>query len=182
MCKTATVHQTGVERKITSKRYHLVSAHYVIRSDGAILHLFDHNVRLASSNALDRAPHHAINIEVAGNFEGVDGSGRWYKPETFGRGRATPEQLRALCWLLDKLRREEPQLARVVPHRISGRTKRRGKWVPNRQICPGSRLWQCAEAHALRVGLRVPEEGETVGGLPIGLDWRSKAWRERQAA
>lgn len=176
------VHQTGVERPITSKRYHLISAHYVIRADGALLILFDRDVRLYSSNALDRAPVHAVNVEIAGNFEGVDGSGRWYKPEKFGRGRATPEQLRTLRWLIDDLIQCERNFARVLPHRISGRTKRRGKWVPNRPICPGSRVWKCAESHALSRGLSVPEDGETFGGLPVPPEWRSAAWREREGA
>lgn len=176
--KVLTVHQTGVEREVGSTRYHLITAHYAIRSDGALLWLFDHDQRLMSSNALDRAPYHAINVEVCGNFEGLDGSGRWWKPEIMGRGRANPAQLRTLCWLIRYLREKEG-IEIVAPHRVSGRNR---KGIPNRPICPGSRVWQCAESFALREGLTVPDGDDHMGGEPIPLEWRSALWLERQRA
>ncbi len=188
-CRTVVVHQMAVTRKRTSSRWDKVSAHYVIAPDGDILQLFDHTVRLISSNSLDRAPHHAINIEVAGNFEGHDGTGDWWKPDTFGRGRATDRQLLALAECLDHIsdsvaaagKRDNTggRIELVAPHRVSGRNS---KGRPNRPICPGSRVWKAAETWAVEEGIRVPGPGEKYGGLPIGDDWRSDAWRRHIAS
>ena len=179
-CKLVTAHQTGVERRDDSTRFYRVSAHYVITRSGWLIINFDHDVRLASSNALDRSPYQAVNIEVSGNFEGLDGSGRWWRPDLVGKGRATPAQLKTLCWLLDKIAREEP-IEMVAPHRVSGRKwdKKRRKWIPNRQICPGSRVWQCAEGWAMRNGILVPDGDDTMGGLPIEEAWRTQAWLDQ---
>lgn len=173
------VHQMGVERDDDSTRWIYVSAQRVIRPDGTRLIVHPHTCRTITANALDRAPFHATNIEVAGNFEGVDGEGGWYKPDVFGAGRASTRQLLAIGYELrdtrDAIAGAGGRLELVAPHRVSGRSSS-GK--PNRPICPGSRVWQASETLALALGLEVPANDWTLGGMPIPLRWRSRAWLE----
>lgn len=175
--ETMVVHQMGVERSAESKRWKYVTAQRVIRTDAARVYVHPLTTRLVSANAADRAPLHATNIEVAGNFEENDGDGNYYKPSVFGRGRASLEQLVALAYQINGDRVEIAQaggaLRFVAPHRIFGRNR---KGEPNRPLCPGSRLWQASEHIALRLSLRVPEPGEEYGGLPVPDRWRCRIW------
>ena len=63
----------------------------------------------------------------------------------------------------------------VFPHRISGRNKH-GK--PNRQGCPGSRVYSHAEGWALVHGLRAAAADERYGGTVVPEEWRSQAWKD----
>lgn len=179
--KCVTWHQTGVERDVDSKRYHLISSHYAIRRDGAVLWLFDHDVRLLTSNSLDRSPLHSIGVEMCGNFEGEDGSGRWWSPDRMGKGRATEAQLKSAEWLLDRIRTmtadEGGEITHCFPHRVSGRNS---KGKPNRPICPGSRIWSHIEDLSLQRGMSVPGPKEKFGGSTIPLEWRSGRWLDDQ--
>ena len=172
------LHQTGVERRDDSSRWHLVTAHYVITPHGRICHLHPIDVRLIAANRLDRAPYHAISIEFAGNFEGVDGAGDWWAPSQMGRGRATEAQLHAGRWLVRRIARDvagkRATVAAIVPHRISGRDTA-GR--PNRPLCPGSRVWgEVAERVCAADGIPIPRPGVEVGGSPVPETWRSVAW------
>lgn len=172
------LHQTGVERRDDSPRWHLVTAHYVITPSGRVCHLHPIDTRLVAANRLDRAPYHAISIELSGNFEGVDGSGDWWSPSTMGRGRATEAQLYAGRWLVRRIARDvaakRATVAAIVPHRIAGRDSA-GK--PNRPLCPGSRVWgEVAERVSVSDGIPVPRPGVAVGGSPVPESWRSMAW------
>jgi hypothetical protein len=168
------LHQTGVNRADASSRHKLITAHFVVTPLGRILWLYDLDVRLIAANRLDREPYHAISIEFVGNFEGVDGDGRWFAGDKFGRGRPTDAQLASGRWLVRHLLREVARkgssVAAIVPHRIAGRDSH-GR--PNRQLCPGSRIWQgVGEAVAATDGVRVPAPDAAVGGAPIPDSWR----------
>lgn len=82
--------------------HHKINAHICMDTDGAILLLHNFMYYLWTANSFNRD---CISIEIMGNFEGLLGSGNWYKPDKFGRGRPTRIQLvrsRQLTkWLLD---------------------------------------------------------------------------------
>lgn len=172
------LHQTGVQRAETSSRWHHVTAHYVITPGGRILHLHPIDVRLVAANRLDRSPYHAISIEFAGNFEGVDGTGRWFAGDRMGRGRASEAQVAAGRWLCRRLCRDVAaagsSVAAIVPHRIAGRGR---DGQPNRQLCPGSRVWsEVAERVCAADGVPIPAPGVTIGGAPIPDEWHGPMW------
>ena len=166
------LHQTGSEKSLRAwgMRAKHVVGHTVILPDAHRARLHPANIRLVAGNRLDRAPFHTIHIEVAGNFEGDEGAGNWWKPEKFGYGEPTEMQVFAA--------REEVRYytEEIVPalggkvigcvsHRISG-VNRKGK--PNRNLCCGWRLhggvveWSGAE-----LGLAVPASDCTFGGLDV---------------
>jgi hypothetical protein len=172
------LHQMGVERSATSSRWPLVTAHRVVGPDATIYKLHPITTRLVAANRLDRAPYHAISIEVAGNFEANDGRGDWFAPDTFGRGRASVAQVEACRQLVADLCTEVAlagaRVDGIVPHRVSGRD-RNGK--PNRGACPGSRVWsEVGEWCGAELGLRVPSEGFRVGGDPVPAAWHGEHW------
>ena len=87
------------------KRYtshHRMNAHMLFDSDGTILIIHNFFYYLWTANAFNPD---CISIEVLGNFEGVQGSGRWYQGDKFGRARPTREQIircrQFTKWLLD---------------------------------------------------------------------------------
>lgn len=174
------LHQAGVER--SEGRWldsvHRVTCHRAIGPSGNRYRVHPIDRRLVCTNRFDRDPWHAIGIEVLGNFEGVDGSGKWYKPEIFGRGRAGEAQIAALREEIAAICSEVDDagavVAGIVPHRIAG-VDSKGK--PNRPICCGSRVWsQAGEWAGAKLGLRVPADGFAVGGLPIAPEWHGEFW------
>jgi N-acetylmuramoyl-L-alanine amidase len=170
------LHQTGVERSEArcDERAHLVTCHRLIGPTGRRYRVHPLDVRLVAANRLDRAPWHAINIEVAGNFEGEDGSGVWWNPARYGRGRAGVAQIRALREEIVEITREVRQtyaaeVTAIVPHRVSG-IDERGR--PNRPIDCGSRLWaEGGEWAGAMLGLQIPAVGWKIGGEPVPETW-----------
>lgn len=168
------LHQTGVERPSSSQRWHLVTAHRVIAPNGDRMRLHPIDVRLVAANRLDRAPWHAVSIEVGGNFEGVDGGDPdWYQPNVLGRGRATDAQLESAFaeveMICEEVAHAGGRVEAIAPHRIAGRDEH-GR--PNRQICPGSRVWSgVGERAGADLGLAIPAPGLALGGLPIPDEW-----------
>jgi len=176
------LHQTGVERSEGRwrKSAHRVTCHRGIGPTGLRYHVHPLKVRLVATNRFDRAPFHCIAIEVFGNFEGLDGSGRWYKPERFGYGRASDAQLAATQVEVRNICSEVTMLGGrvegIVPHIVAGRD-RLGR--PNRQICPGSRVWSnVGEWAGAELGLAVPGPGYTAGGLEIPAGWHGQHWED----
>lgn len=173
------LHQTGFE---ASERWPWwkITAHTVITPKGRRARLHPYETRLVAANRLDRSPWHAISIEVAGNFEGVNGSGRWWSPATQGRGRASEAQLEAcrqeivsICEIAD---RQGWKVAGCVPHRVSGRNR---KGRPDRPLCPGSRVWsECGEWAGAELELAVPGPDFVVGGMAVPPSWRGPWWPE----
>lgn len=104
------IHQTAFFWKtyrwlIANKKYsghHKINAHITIDTDGTILLTHNFFYYLWTANAFNPD---CISIEIMGNFEGVLGTGNWYKPEKFGYGR--PERIQLIryrqltLWLLD---------------------------------------------------------------------------------
>ena len=170
------LHQTGFER--TARRWketaHRVTCHRLVDPTGRAFMVHPITTRLVAANRLDRAPWHAISVEVAGNFEREDGSGKYWKPEKFGRGRASDAQIHGARLEVARIIREVQEagasVAMIAPHRISGQNAA-GK--PNRQACPGSRVWlEVGEWCADLFGLATPPEGWECGGAPIPESWR----------
>lgn len=168
------LHQMGVELPSSWPSWWKVTGHLVIRTDGTPLILHPVRTRLVATNRVDRAPWHCIAIEFAVNAEGVDGSGRWYAPERNGRGRISESQIaggRWACgWIYDEVRKAGGQVMGILPHITTGRDSR-GR--PNRQICPGSRIWSnVGEWAAVEYGLAIPGPTWKAGGLPLPPAWR----------
>lgn len=172
-------HQAGVERSEArwGRSAHRVTCHREIGPTGTRYRVHPLNVRLVATNRLDRAPWHAICIEVLGNFERVEGTGSWYKPDRFGRGVLGAAQATALrqesAAIIREVRELGGEVLGVVPHIVAGRN---AKGVPNRQACCGSAIWKVAESVAWKHGLRVPAPKWKIGGLPVPNEWRSKHW------
>lgn len=167
------LHQMGVEVPTSWPSWWKVTCHYAVRPDGSIARVHPIDVRLISTNRADRSPFACVAIEFAGNFEGVDGTGNWAWPDRNGHGRAGEAQLRSGLWLLAHIKAEVEAaggiLEGVIPHRTTGRDEH-GK--PNRQICPGSRVWSgVGERGAADLGLAIPGPTWKAGGLTIPDVW-----------
>jgi len=87
------------------KRYtthHKMNAHILFDVDGMIIIIHNFFYYLWTANAFNPD---CISIEVLGNFEGIQGSGKWYKGDKFGRVRPTREQIircrQFTIWMLD---------------------------------------------------------------------------------
>lgn len=174
----AMIHQAGFTWKATNPRHSKITGHGAIRVDAAILDLHPVTTRLVAGNRIDRAPWHGVHLEVVTNAEGLDGSGNWYKPDVFGKGRATDAQIDSarqwLATLQSTLAGQGIELYGVLPHIVTGRDKR-GK--PNRTIDPGSRLHsEVVEWGGAELGLRVPRDGWALGGAPVPLSWHGPHW------
>lgn len=167
------LHQMGVERASSSSRWWRVTAHRAIKPDATRVKIHPVNVRLVAANRLDRDPFHAVNIEVGGNFEALDGSGRWWAPEVMGRGRASSLQLEATRQAVIDVRAEVQWcggiVRAIVPHILSSVD-------PFKPACCGSRVWSLVgEWAGAELGLAVPD-GATFGGLNIPREWHGPYW------
>lgn len=173
--KTIVIHQMGFVRSQSSRRWHRVTAHRLILPNGTIAKTHPLWCRLVCSNSLDRSPHNAVGIEVAGNFEGHPGKGDWWKPETFGKSTLSDDQrmgLRAsIQAIVREVEREDGRIEMLAPHRVCGRDS---KGRPNRPLCPGWEIWRECEVIAKEMGLRTPGDEETWGGMPIPDSWRGE--------
>jgi len=82
--------------------HHKINAHACFDTDGSILLLHNFFYYLWTANAFNRD---CFSFEIMGNFEGILGTGNWYKPDKFGRGRPARIQLirarQFTKWLLD---------------------------------------------------------------------------------
>jgi hypothetical protein len=82
--------------------HHKINAHALFDTDGAILLLHNFFYYLWTANAFNGD---CFSFEVMGNFEGIQGSGRWYKGDKFGRARPKRIQIirgrQMIKWLLD---------------------------------------------------------------------------------
>lgn len=82
--------------------HHKMNAHALIDSDGSILLLHNFMYYLWTANAFNPD---CLSIEILGNFEAIQGSGKWYKGDKFGRARPTREQIircrQLTIWLYD---------------------------------------------------------------------------------
>ena len=171
------VHQAGFEVGEGWPWWKL-SAHTTITPKARRARLHPYSIRLVAANRLDRAPYHAISIEVAGNFEGLDGSGNWWGGPRQGRGRASDAQIRAVraeMLAIERTARAQGwEVFAVAPHRISGRNR---KGQPDRPICCGSRLHaETVEWAGAELGWRVPADGFAVGGMPVDPRWHGPYW------
>ena len=187
-------HQTGftwkpyVELKAAKKwsSHHKINAHLCFDTDGMILLLHNFIYYLWTANSFNRD---CFSFEVMGNFEGELGTGNWYKPDTFGRGRPTRIQIvrcRQLTkWLLDPEQGppddELPKM--LLEWRLAVRELGYNplKWgnahrqsTDDRQIDCGSEcwyhivMWSIMTCDAMTVG---PECGD---GMKIPTEWSDR--------
>lgn len=82
--------------------HHEINAHACLDTDGTILLIHNFFYYLWTANSFNPD---CFSFEIMGNFEGILGTGNWYKPDKFGRGRPTHVQLvrarQFTKWLLD---------------------------------------------------------------------------------
>ncbi len=176
------LHQAGVERPESrwQQSAHRVTCHRAIGPTGVRYKVHPLETRLVSTNRFDRSPYACIAIEFLGNFEGTDGSGRWYQPERFGAGRATDAQIEAGFIEVGEICEDvrscgaEAMVVAIGPHIVAGRDKR---GQPNRQFCCGSRQWSLVgERAGAELDLAVPGPDFSLGGLPIPDSWHGPYW------
>ena len=174
------LHQAGVvisRASLERRRAKKITGHEAWSTDGTVFLIHPDETRLVAANRLDRDPFHAINIEVVGNFAGVEGEGRFFQPERFGRSVITPEfSAFAKQRLTDRivgLRAIGIEPYMLAPHRVAGRDENGN---PNRQICCASGLWGIAEEVAAELAVPVPDDDYAIGGLPIPKSWRTDAY------
>jgi hypothetical protein len=170
------LHQMGVELPASWPSWWKVTCHVVIRTDGVPLILHPVRTRLTATNRVDRPRFHCVAIEFAVNAEGVDGSGRWALPERNGRGRISDAQvaggLWACRWIVGEVAANGGTVRGVLPHVTTGRDSR-GR--PNRQICPGSRIWsEVGERAAVELELAIPGPTWKAGGLVLPQAWHGR--------
>jgi len=79
-----------------------INAHACFDTDGTILLLHNFFYYLWTANAYNKD---CLSFEVMGNYEGILGSGQWYKGDKFGRDRPKRIQIircrQMIKWLLD---------------------------------------------------------------------------------
>lgn len=164
--------------------HHKINAHALFDTDGTILLLHNFKFYLWTANAFNPD---CISIEVMGNFEGVQGSGRWYKGDKFGRARPTREQLircrQFTLWLLDP--EQGPPDEELPKPLLEWRQGCREHGNPlkwdnthressgNRQADCGSELWYHVVewAFASTKLVQGPRKGK---GMAIPSSWRAK--------
>lgn len=82
--------------------HHQINAHACFDTDGTILLIHNFFYYLWTANSYNTS---CLSFEVMGNFEGVLGSGKWYKADKFGRARPGRIQMvrarQMTQWLLD---------------------------------------------------------------------------------
>lgn len=169
-------HQMGFERSAKRMREtaHKITCHGLADHEGTTYEVHPPQTRLVAANRADRSPWHAISFELLGNFERIDGTGTWWQPDRFGRGRATDVQLDAAkAWARWMTFEVVPALGGVVvgaaPHSIAGRN-RWGK--ANRQACCGSRAYaELVEWCGAELNLAVPAPDFELGGIPVDPRW-----------
>jgi hypothetical protein len=103
-------HQTAFTwkpyRELTAAKkwssHHKINAHMCFDTDGALLLLHPFDAYLWTANAFNPS---CLSFEIMGNFEGLLGTGSWYKPDKFGRARPKRIQLlrarQMTKWLMD---------------------------------------------------------------------------------
>ena len=149
------------------KRFLTINSHFAILADGRILQLHPITSLLWASNGFNAG---SVAVEFAGNFP--DTQGRWWKGETFGKNRPTPEQLEAGRYLVRYLIKTKG-LTHVLAHRQSS---------GSRTNDPGPEVWYNVGQWALdKLGMK--DGGATFKvstGSAIPTEWRS--WGRTGAA
>lgn len=149
------------------KRFLTLNSHFAILADGRILQLHPITSLLWASNGFNAG---SVAVEFAGNFP--DTQGKWWKGETFGKNRPTPEQLEAGRYLVRYLIKTMG-LTHVLAHRQSS---------GSRTNDPGPEVWYNVGQWAVdKLGMK--DGGATFKvstGRAIPTEWRS--WGRTGAA
>jgi len=167
--------------------HHKINAHLCFDTDGSILLIHNFMYYLWTANSYN--PSVLGSWEIMGNFEGIQGTGNWYKPDKFGRGRPTRLQLlrvrQMLFWILNP---EEGPSDDAMP--IALREWRRAardlgynpvKWInahrqstDDRELDCGSECWYHVGRWAVEAlsGLSLgPVAGK---GLELPAEWEER--------
>jgi len=174
--------------------HHKINAHLCFDTDGAILLVHPLLAYLWTANSFNPD---CLSFEIMGNFEGILGTGNWYKPDKFGRARPTRIQIirarQMTIWLMDPEQGPADDKLpdplrewRLACRKLGGSPL---KWVnahrqatDDREIDCGSELWYhvvrwaVEKIASLSVG---PERGK---GMKIPSEWMAKPVVPPQAA
>lgn len=153
------LHQMSFSRGDDLRRYKKVTAHFVIAPNGGVAQLHPMNARLSASHGFNGR---SVAIEFAGNL--IAASGRWWRPDEFGRDYLTPAQVDSGRRLLKLLSTQG--VRHVFAHRQS-------YW--DRQNDPGPEIWSQVGEWALEhLGMSDGGPGYVIDtGSPIPDAWRS---------
>jgi hypothetical protein len=142
------------------KRFLTLNSHFAILADGRILQLHPITSLLWASNGFNAR---SVAVEFAGNFP--DTQGKWWKGETFGKNRPTPEQLEAGRYLVRYLIKTIG-LTHVLAHRQSS---------GSRTNDPGPEVWSNVGQWAVE-SLGMKDGGpsfKVTTGAAIPDEWRT---------
>ena len=166
---TLVLHQMAccARRKNPLHSYLKIASHFVILADGRILQMHPIDRNVWASHGFNAT---SVAVEFAGNFPDV--RGRWWRGDTFGKDRPTPEQINAGRQLVRHLQRTMG-LRKVVTHRQSYGLKEND---------PGPEIWHGVGQWAVdQLGLSDGGPGYKIGkGSPIPDSWRKPPARAQQ--
>lgn len=148
------------KRKDPLKSYLRTKSHFVILPDGKILQLHPISALLWASHGFNKG---SVAVEFAGNFPNT--KGKWWKGDTYGRNRVTPDQIEAGRYLVRYLIRTMG-LTHILAHRQSSAM---------RENDPGPDIWNQVGQWAIdNHGLKDGGPGFKIGGgNPIPALWRT---------
>jgi hypothetical protein len=157
------IHQTGCRMPIASSKWRNLNAHYGITSAGQVVEANAPTDFIWHAQQISRR---TIGIEIAGNFEGVQGD-----PSTLWKGGGPAAELslemiaaadRLFEYLADLFQRNGREWRHVYAHRQSSGSRRAD---------PGSEIWQkIGLVWCDRLGID-DSEYTTGKGRPIPVAW-----------
>ena len=151
--------------------HHKINAHALFDTDGAILLLHNFFFYLWTANSYNGS---CFSFEVMGNFEGVQGSGRWYKGDKFGRARPKRIQMircrQMMKWLLDPEQGpDDDKLPKPMLEWREGCRKHGNplKWNNTHREATGNRGGDCGSELWYHVGFGGIQEQEALTHGPV---------------
>jgi peptidoglycan hydrolase-like protein with peptidoglycan-binding domain len=161
------LHQTGCKMPTDPLKWARLNAHYGITSEGVIVEANAPTDFIWHAQQISRR---TIGIEIAGNFEGVQGD-----PSTLWKGGGPAASLsldmiaaadRLFEYLHELFQRNGREWRHVYAHRQSARARRSD---------PGSEIWsKIGRVWIDRLGIDPNCEYRTGRGRPIPVEWDAK--------
>ena len=160
-----TLHQTGCQMPLRPEGWDRLNAHIGITRGGTVVLVNDPTAMIWHAQGLSKS---TIGIEIAGNFQGIDG-----RPATLWKGGGGPDRLSgdmqagldvAFNWLLDQFKINGCKFRHIFAHRQSA----------NARIGdPGSEIWQkVAKPWLEKLGATAGDPGFHLGsGRSIPSEW-----------
>ncbi len=160
-----TLHQTGCKMPCCSQSWDHLNAHIGITCEGKVILVNDPTAMIWHAQGLSRS---TIGIEIAGNFEGIEGNKKTLWKGGGGPHKLTEEMLKGLetlfNWLALQFAANHRPFAHVYAHRQSAQS---------RIGDPGSEIWQkAAVPWMMRLNADSGGAGFFTGqGRPIPREW-----------